>query len=114
MQNMDLTELMKKSLAIPTGSIVCWPDQGCEQKLRPTTDEDEGVDFERAYFEHRRIILFVINGIRYVLPYQQDAERCLLRNGFKLKSMYVPFSNNGDYIKGLEEEWREIKNTYMH
>ena len=42
MQNMDLTELMEKSLAIPTGSIVCWPDQGCEQKLRPTTDE--GVD----------------------------------------------------------------------
>lgn len=103
-----LDDLMEVSFCIEYGvSIrVCWPKAGRVRNLELHNVKE----VEDHYYVNNSVMIYRTSQAAFVIPYLKQFEDILSKNGFKKKSMHVPFSNL-DYPEELQAQWEQLVQT---
>ena len=100
-------ELMQRALKIEKPTEICFPTT---DKIRETINPSDYRFYEKCFSFGGDVIAFVYGKDLYVVPYHENAESILLKEGLKKKYFYVPLTR-GAYPVEEKERWKELKNN---
>lgn len=103
--NLELQELINKSIQFRNGMTAVWPNRDYmrfEVKVNFCFSE-----FNGCFSKKEGVLGFILDNILYITPAKQEVVDTLVRAGFEEVTFQIPFAN-GDYPKDEEEKWNEL------